>query len=247
MSQFRPISLCNVSYKIVSKLLCQRMKKILPCLISETQLAFFAGRLITYNILSAYEMFQGLRTNLGDRVRRMAIKIDMSKAYDRVEWYFIKALLQKMGFYPRWIGWIMECIESVSYHVLINAHPRGNIRPERGLRQGYPLSQFLFILCTKMLIGLLKEVDELGRITEKRVARASPAVSHLLFIDDSLFFSKADTQEFIDHESPKNIRGSIGPMHQSEKIFNYVREKSTGGDKKRDQSEFMRKAAWVPT
>ncbi|XP_022571217.1 uncharacterized protein LOC111213686 [Brassica napus] len=86
MTKFRPISLCNVSYKIVSKVLCQRLKKVLPQRISETPSAFVAGRQITDNIMIAQEMFHALRTKPGGRVKRMAIKTDMSKAYDRMKW-----------------------------------------------------------------------------------------------------------------------------------------------------------------
>ena len=109
MSQFRPINLRNVRYKIISKVLCQRLKKILPDRISETQSAFVAGRQITYNVLIAQEIFHALRTNSGGRDKRMAIKTDMSKVYDRLEWEFISAVMKKMGFSETWIEWIM-CI-----------------------------------------------------------------------------------------------------------------------------------------
>ncbi|XP_048593215.1 uncharacterized protein LOC106393995 [Brassica napus] len=130
MSQFRPISLCNVSYKIISKVLCQRLKKVLPGLISETQSAFVAGRQISDNVMIAQEMFHALRTKPSGRNKRMAMKTDMSKAYDRMEWSFIEAVLRKMGFSETWIGWVMRCITSVKYKVLMNGEPRGNISPE---------------------------------------------------------------------------------------------------------------------
>ena len=98
MTELRPISLCNVAYKIISKVLCQRLKLCLPSLISETQSAFVPRRLISDNILLAQKIFHGLRTNKACQGKYMAIKTDMSRAYDRVEWNFIKALLQKLGF-----------------------------------------------------------------------------------------------------------------------------------------------------
>ena len=191
MTELRPISLCNVGYKIISKVLCQRLKIYLPLLISETQSAFVAGRLISDNILIAQEMFHGLRTNKACQGKYMAIKTDMSKAYDRVEWDFIKALLQKLGFDVHWVKLMMECISSVQYRVLINGQPRGLIVPHRGLRQGDPLSPYLFILCTEALIANIKKAERGQQLTGMKVARACPAISHFLFADDSLFFCKA--------------------------------------------------------
>ena len=133
MTELRPISLCNVGYKIISKVLCQRLKIYLPLLISETQSTFVAGRLISDNILIAQEMFHGLRTNKACQGKYMAIKTDMSKVYDRVEWDFIKALLQRLGFDLHWIKLMMECISSVQYRVLLNGIPRGLVVPQRVL------------------------------------------------------------------------------------------------------------------
>ena len=113
MTKLRPISLCNVGYKIILKVLCQLLKICLSSLISDTESAFVAGRLISDNIFIAQEMFHGLRTNKLYQGKYMAVKTDMSKVYDKVEWDFIKALLQKMSFDFHWIKLIMECISSV--------------------------------------------------------------------------------------------------------------------------------------
>ncbi|CAA7044913.1 unnamed protein product [Microthlaspi erraticum] len=118
----------------------------------------------------------------------------MSKAYDRVEWQFVEATMRKMGFGERWIGWIMKCIKSVVYKVLINGQPRGKITPNRGyVREILYLPTF--ILCTEVLISNLKRAESVKSLTGLKVARASPPVSHLLFADDSLFFCKATVEE----------------------------------------------------
>ena len=119
----------------------------------------------------------------------------MSKAYDRVEWPFLKSLLLKMGFSIDWVALIMQCISSVNYKVLLNGQPKGHIVPERGLRQGDPLSSYLFILCTEALIANIRKDERRKQLTCLKIARASPPISHLLFADDSLFFCKATVQE----------------------------------------------------
>lgn len=192
MTEFRPISLCNVGYKIISKILSTRLKRIIPRIISETQFAFFAERLITDNILITQEIFHALRTNSSCKEKFVAINTDMSKAYDRVEWSFMEALLLKFGFDEQWVSMIMKCISSITYQVLINGEARGNIIPTRGLRQGDPLSPFMFILCTEVLISHIKQAERAKTITGIKIARECPYISHLLFADDSLFFCKAE-------------------------------------------------------
>jgi hypothetical protein len=144
VTEFRPISLCNVLYKIVSKVLANRLKVILPTIISSYQSAFIPGRLITYNILAAYETLQTMHTKMWSKVSYIGIKLDMSKAYDRIEWEFIEAVMGKMGFSERWINLIMKCICYVTYSIIVNRNVVGNIKPSRGIRQGDPLSPCSF-------------------------------------------------------------------------------------------------------
>ena len=154
--KFHPISLCNILYKIFSKLLANWLKKVLPHIITEHQSTFTKNRLISDNILVAFETLHCMQRYNPGTFRCMALKLDMSKAYDRVEWSLLEELIWKMGFHERWINLTMVCVKTVTYSILVNGKPRGLIHPSRGNRQGDPLSPFIFLLCTEGLNGLIK-------------------------------------------------------------------------------------------
>ncbi|XP_048621848.1 uncharacterized protein LOC125591512 [Brassica napus] len=124
----------------------------------------------------------------------MAVKTDISKAYDRLEWDFIAAVLERLGFHQHWIGLIMQCISSVTYSFLINGSPRGKVIPSRGIHQGDLLSPYIFILCSEVLSDLCNKAQAEGRIQGIRVSRGSPRINHLLFADDTMFFLKAERE-----------------------------------------------------
>ena len=132
MTDFRLISLSNVVYKLVSKVLANCLKIILPQIISENQSAFLSERFITDNVLIAFELMHYLDHKKEGKENFMTVKLDMSKAYNRVKWGFIKKVIEKMGFHEKWINLIMQCISIVSYSVIINGAVHGCIYPTRG-------------------------------------------------------------------------------------------------------------------
>ena len=146
----------------------------MPKLITEHQYAFTKNRLISDNVLVAFESLHCMKNHNLGQTGFMALKLDMSKAYDRVEWNYLQKLMEKMGFCSRWIGLIIECIRTVSYSILVNGDPKGLINPTRGIRQGDPLSPFLFLLCTEGLHGLITETVRANKSTTSQFAREAP-------------------------------------------------------------------------
>ena len=119
----------------------------------------------------------------------------MSKAYDRIEWSFLKSMMLRLGFDAKWVELVMLCDSTVRYHVLRDGKEIGPIVPSRDLRQGDPLSPYLFILCAEGLSSLIHTYERAGLIHGVRVARGAPVVSHLFFADDCFLFFKASESE----------------------------------------------------
>lgn len=192
MKDLRPISLCNVVFKIITKVIARRLKEVLPAIISPSQSAFVPGRLITDNVLIAYETTHFMHQRKGGRDGLAAVKLDMSKAYDRVEWSFLENMMLKMGFSRDWVHLIMGCVTTVTYRIKVNNDLTEVIVPERGLRQGCPLSPYLFILCAEGLSALFQDAEREGSLQGVQVCTGAPRINHMFFADDSLIFMKAN-------------------------------------------------------
>ncbi|CAN1226181.1 LINE-1 retrotransposable element ORF2 protein [Linum grandiflorum] len=191
MTQVRPIGLCQMLYKIISKLLATRLATVLPSIISDTQNGFVPNRDISENVIIAHEVMHYLKRKKSGKKHFMAVKLDMEKAYDRIEWEYLFSIMRKLV----WIAWIRECLSTTSYSVLVNGIPSTTFHPSRGLRQGDPLSPLLFALCTEGLISLFRDSITNNQLSGIRLNRHCPVLSHILFADDTFVFLQASNQE----------------------------------------------------
>ena len=195
ITDYKPISLCNMAYKIASKAVANRLKNVLSLIVSENQSAFTKWRFITDNVLVAFETMHHISQKKTGKVGEMALKLDMSKAYDRVEWQCLENIMGKMGVHHKMIEVIMRCISTVTYSICINGQTRGRIVPTRGRHQGDPLSPYLFLFCAEGLSDVLHCAAERQAIHGIAMCRKAPRISHLFFVDDSLVFCRATLEE----------------------------------------------------
>lgn len=193
--ELRPIALCNVVIKIIMKVLTNRLKKVLEVVISDSQSAFLPGHLISDNIMVSFEIMHYLKRKKFGKDGFMALKLDMSKAYDRIEWKFLQEIMLKMGFSSWWTYLIMQCVSSVEYTINHGIYEIGPIKPSRGLRQGDPLSPYLFIICAEGLSSLIRYYERKNWLQGVKICRRAPTISHMLFADDSYLFCKAEIHQ----------------------------------------------------
>lgn len=141
--------------------------------------------LITHEILTHIKKRRQGRQGLA------AIKIDMNKAYDRIQWDFLRKVLEGIGFPEDWISVIMECVMSVKYQVLINGEASKKITPKCGLRQGDPLSPYLFILCMEVLSHQIRDLEISKELKGIKISKRASSIWHMFFADDVIFFIQA--------------------------------------------------------
>jgi mannosylglycoprotein endo-beta-mannosidase len=164
---FMPISCCNVIYKLLAKIIAIRFKLVLGQIISEEQSSFLYKRQIHNAMALSQEALHSMSTT---KILSFAMNIDLSKVYDRVNWNFLILALVQLGFNIQVENWIMGCVQSASFSVLINGSPTSFFRSSRGIHQGFPLSPFLFLIVEKGLIKLMIRDNRKEGYTRVRVS-----------------------------------------------------------------------------
>ncbi|CAL1407231.1 unnamed protein product [Linum trigynum] len=190
IQHFRPISICNVGYKLITKCLAYRIKPLMPKLVHETQTSFVPGRHITDNVCILQEVVHSMRAKMG-RTGWMIFKIDLAKAYDRIRWSFVRDTLQAARAPISFVDLAMECITTSRMRIQWNGGLTDEFTPTRVLRQGCPLSPYLFTLCMERLGHLIHEAVTHDQWQPIQQSQSGPDLSHIFFADDIILFGVA--------------------------------------------------------
>ncbi|XP_027124270.2 uncharacterized protein [Coffea arabica] len=187
---FRPISLANVSAKIISKVLSTRINQLLPRLVLEFQTGFIPGRGIQDNVLLAQELILDLDKKLCHP--NVILKLDMEKAYDRVDWGFLLYMLREFGFKEGVVDLVFRLVSNVWFSVLVNGELTGFFKSTRGVRQGDPLSSTLFLFVSEFLGRGLQRLFSSNPAF--RFLSKGGMVPFLAFADDVIIFTRASSE-----------------------------------------------------
>ncbi|GJX30763.1 beta-glucosidase BoGH3B-like protein [Tanacetum coccineum] len=182
VSDYRPISLIGAQYKIIAKLLANRLARVIDSVISCEQTAFVKHRQILDGPLMVNEVIKWCNRK---RDKLMIFKIDFEKAFDSISWDYVLQIMKFMGFHGSWISWIRGCLNHATSSVLVNGSPTNEFHLSRGLRQGDPLSPFLFIIAMEGLHVAIEDAIAAGLY--RGITMHTLSLSHFFFADDALF------------------------------------------------------------
>lgn len=171
LSNFRPISLGTILYKIILKTVANHFQKVLDWCIDQAQSVFVLMWLISNNFLLVYEVLHSFKRERTSKKGYMGLKLDMSKIYNRVEWLFLQEITLKIGFDWAWVAFILHCLLTVTYLINLNGKQRPKFQAFRGLRQRDPLSPYLFLICSENLSTLIRLAINKGSNIEAKMTK----------------------------------------------------------------------------
>ena len=192
---FRPISMVGCIYKILAKLLSRRLQGVMNSLIGPHQSSFIAGRQILDGALIAGELIDSCKR---EKIEATILKLDFHKAFDSVAWSFLEWTLIQMGFPRKWISWILSCVTNAAASILINGSPTRPFKLHRGLRQGDPLSPFLFDLIIEVLSLVIQKATALGCWEGVEITKGGAKLTHLQYADDTIIFCPPKIEQLLN-------------------------------------------------
>ncbi|XP_022039949.1 uncharacterized protein LOC110942480 [Helianthus annuus] len=187
---YRPIACCNVLYKCISKIVADRIKGVLNDIVSINQSAFVPGRRISDNIILTQELMHNYHRSTGPP--RCAFKVDIQKAYDTVDWRFLKSVLLGFGFHGKMVDWIMVLVSTASFSICVNGSMHGFFKGSRGLRQGDPISPYLFTLVMEVLTAILQHAVRIDSSFKFHNKCERQQIINLCFADDLFIFARGE-------------------------------------------------------
>ncbi|CAH9117544.1 unnamed protein product [Cuscuta europaea] len=195
-ADFRPICLSSFLSKICTKVIVTRLDSILPKIISKEHAGFMKQRDIADQVLIAQEMIHCIDKKI--RGSNLVVKLDMAKAFDRLSWQFLSDILLKFGFTPMFVKLVMNNLQATRLSVLINGSPYGFFRPSRGVKQGDPLSPYLFIIASEAFSRGISKLLEQGKVKPYWIGNSGVPISHLGYADDLLVFLNGDSGSILN-------------------------------------------------
>ncbi|XP_071705038.1 uncharacterized protein [Rutidosis leptorrhynchoides] len=197
LGDYRPISLIESYYKIIAKMLSKRLQKVIHKVINVEQSAFLKGRFILDGILVANELVDEVKRQ---KNKCLIFKVDFEKAFDSINWDFLLKILEIMGFGLKWRSWTKACITSAMVSVLVNGSPTKEFSFLRGIRQGDPLSPYLFIIMAEGLNTFIKRALEGNLFKGVEIGKDRVSISHLQYADDTIIFGDWRVQTSVVEE-----------------------------------------------
>ena len=181
-------------YKVISKIIVNRLRPLLSKIVDPAHVAFMPNRWITENMALAQEVVHSFKKTQKKK-GFLGVKLDFQKAYDRLEWNFLIIVLKAFGFSAKFTSLIHQCLSTVQFSILLNGGQCPSFTPSRGIRQGDPISPYLFILGSEVLMRLINREISLGQLSTVKVSGNALSISKLCYADDLMLFCKAKMSE----------------------------------------------------